>query len=346
MKKTVVAHAIMVAMIAGAPLVTSQEARAADVMHEEGEARFKEGVRLMKEGKYDEARLKFQQSYAVAPVDSVLINLALAEKGANMPVEALTHLRKYLASTGVEAKKKEARAGMLAQLEQQTSRIRIKGADALRVKVDGFEVPAVEQLDVMPGVHKVDAGELHREVNLAAGEMKVVDFTAQSSVAPVPSGPLPAPSASTTPSSSPPGPSPSVDVAPPPSTPESNSKTKWIVSGSVAGAGVVAVGVGVAFTAMAGAAKSDLDGKRASLGPGACPNGSTAGACSGVQSAAEDVKSKGTASVVSYVIGGALIAGGVGTYLLWPTKAEGGANAWLAPYVDRGGSGVVMGGSF
>jgi hypothetical protein len=314
----------------------------------ESDARFKEAVALQKIGKLEEARQKYLQALALERAPSILLNLALLEEDANHPVEALTYLRGYLAHPQAKADKvAKLKADMLPGLVALTAHAEIRAQPGAPVTIDGKEIgnaPLKESIDLMPGKHTFGAGAQSKELNLSAGETKIVDMTPPSATV------APPPTTVTPPASSAPGPG--VDIAPPPPTqpvtsrpPDDSSNTKWIVSGSLVGAGVVAAGIGIGFTAAAASAKSDLTAKQNALGPGACPNGSTAGQCGAVRTAADDVSSKNTASAVSYVIGGALIAGGIGTFLFWPSKDKS-SSAWFAPYMDRAGAGGAFGASF
>ncbi len=313
----------------------------------ESDARFKEAVALQKIGKLEDARQKYLQALALERAPSILLNLALLEEDANHPVEALTYLRGYLAHPQAKADKvAKLKADMLPGLVAQTAHAEIHAQPGAPVSIDGKEIgnaPLKDAVDLMPGKHTFGAGTQSKELSLSAGETKIVDITPPAAT-PAPPATTVAPPVST-------APSPGVDIAPPPTQPvtprpaDESSNTKWIVSGSLVGAGVVAAGIGIGFTAAAASAKSDLTAKQNALGPGACPNGSTTGQCGAVRTAADDVSSKNTASVVSYLIGGALVAGGIGTFLFWPSKDKS-SSAWFAPYMDRVGAGGAFGASF
>jgi hypothetical protein len=61
-----------------------------------GRKRFAEGVTALKNGKYEEARISFQQSYALKPAPAALRNLAAAELKTGHYVDAARHFAVYL----------------------------------------------------------------------------------------------------------------------------------------------------------------------------------------------------------------------------------------------------------
>jgi hypothetical protein len=64
-----------------------------------GRKRFTEGVAALKNGKFEEARVSFQQSYALKPVPAALRNLAAAELKTGRYLAAARHFTTYLKTT-------------------------------------------------------------------------------------------------------------------------------------------------------------------------------------------------------------------------------------------------------
>ena len=64
-----------------------------------GRQRFMEGVAALKNGKYEEARISFQQSYALKPAPAALRNLAATELKTGRYVDAARHFTTYLKTT-------------------------------------------------------------------------------------------------------------------------------------------------------------------------------------------------------------------------------------------------------
>ena len=64
-----------------------------------GRKRFAEGVTALKNGKYEDARISFQQSYALKPSPAALRNLAAAELKTGHYVDAARHFAVYLKTT-------------------------------------------------------------------------------------------------------------------------------------------------------------------------------------------------------------------------------------------------------
>jgi hypothetical protein len=64
-----------------------------------GRKRFTEGVAALKNGKYEAARVSFQQSYALKPAPAALRNLAATELKTGRYLEAARHFTTYLKTT-------------------------------------------------------------------------------------------------------------------------------------------------------------------------------------------------------------------------------------------------------
>jgi hypothetical protein len=64
-----------------------------------GRKRFAEGVTALKNGKYEDARISFQQSYALKPAPGALRNLAASELKTGRYVDAARHFAVYLKTT-------------------------------------------------------------------------------------------------------------------------------------------------------------------------------------------------------------------------------------------------------
>lgn len=77
------------------PRPRSDEPQDADV----GRRRFEEGIAALTNGKYEAARIAFQQSYALKPAPAALRNLAASELKTGRYVEAGRHFATYLKTT-------------------------------------------------------------------------------------------------------------------------------------------------------------------------------------------------------------------------------------------------------
>ena len=127
---------------------------------------FKEGSRLVQEGKWDEARDRYERSLALKRAAITLYSLGVAEEHTGRFVDALESYRAFLAEPPTPATEpwiapaKES----VASLEKKVARIEIAitpaTAPGLVVRVDGQVVPSLA-LDrprlVNPGAHEVTA---------------------------------------------------------------------------------------------------------------------------------------------------------------------------------------------
>lgn len=131
----------------------------------------------------------------------------------------------------------------------------------------------------------------------------------------------------------------------PPATPHDGSSARLPVSLAVGGVGLIGMGIGAGFLIHAGSVDSAAAAERERLGPGACRQNSSAECeeLAGLVGESDDAFNVGVASVA---VGGALIAGAVLTYLLWPDAQGGTAGRELLPYAtvaDPDGGGWRLG---
>ncbi|MDB5220803.1 MAG: dihydrolipoyl dehydrogenase, partial [Myxococcaceae bacterium] len=164
------------------------------------EARFKEGVSYAKQGKYDQARGSFLQTLALSPGSpKVLLNLAISEHGAGHPVEALGHLKMYLASPKVDPKKaQEIRQSLYEELWRATGHLKIQADRGDSIVLDGDvklgNAPLADVVDVSTGKHRVAGGSRTVEVTVSAGETKeILVATEHPAAAAAPIEPRPGP---------------------------------------------------------------------------------------------------------------------------------------------------------
>jgi hypothetical protein len=123
-----------------------------------------------------------------------------------------------------------------------------------------------------------------------------------------------------------------------------------ITSLSLLGAGAVGVGLGVVFGLQSQSEARSADGIRNDVGSGGCrPNGNPANPRCTTLSDTRDAQNRDAVlNIVFYVGGGALAAGAVAAWLLWPkAEAEPKASAaWIAPMVTPTHAGLRVGGAF
>jgi hypothetical protein len=306
---------VQAALLASA-LITPTLASADDAAMAEAQKRFTEGLERADSGKFDEARLKFLQAYAVLKAPAVLFNLASSEQKTNHDVEAIEHYRAFLRS-GVndtritDAMREKAKAN-IAELLKKVGQVEIDAPEGAKISVDSVvldEAPK-EPVAVAAGKHKIEAtfGGKVKSVTVDAkvGEIAKakLDFTA--------GGP---------------------DITTPPRVDDGGERTTvgWAVPISLAVLGVGGVVVGGVF---ASASQSSKD-ESATLGtPGVCAS-PTSTACAAYDAKRDDAESQATLSYVGYVAGGVLLAGAVATFLFWPKSGtpRNSSSLKLAPVV-------------
>ncbi|WP_394848206.1 hypothetical protein LZC95_12155 [Pendulispora brunnea] len=325
------------AALFGAPTVRAEPPTTLTRAQRESAEHTKRAFDAVKRADAETARLEFLQAYALAPSPKARWNLLVAEADSGHPLEALRHLRAYLADPRADPKKKDKATGLLAELAAQTGHLRIVAPAGVAVTVDGLAVTSeqrTEGLDVAPGKHAVEAvleGETeHREVDAAAGEPTEVSFEAppQETLIEAPTPIMPTPPREQKPVPPPVRERPSGISTPPVAT--------WILGGTA----VVALGTGIGFSLGAKYNRDKMDEN-----PRACatPNSPE---CARSKALADAGEFDALVAWIAYgTAGAALVAGG----LIWyfsPKAAPASRNATILPLISPGMSGVQLRTSF
>jgi hypothetical protein len=297
------------------------------------EEHFKTGLKHFDQGNYEAARQEFLKAQAITPRASVLRNLALSELHTNRPLDALEHLRAYLADASVSAAKRELAKQNYEEAFSRTGHIRLRTSDGATVLVDGqpWTKDLKDSIDVLPGNHALEArvGERNRRRDVDAPAGIVVDAELLLDEAP----------ATTVPTSA-------IVVAdgvdsPKPETPpvrqdvaEDGSSTRRLIGGSVGLLGVVLVGVGVGFAVDAGSKSSSADALRGQAGN--CSNADSS-ACQRLRELRSSYDSDKTAETILFPLGGIAIAAGI-ALVVWPSSG-----ARITPSVSKQGASLSFG---
>lgn len=280
--------------------------------NKEADTRYEEGVRFLKKGKFEEARVKLTQSFALDPLPNVALSLAIAEEGLGRHADALRHVKAFLAHPSADPKRvAEVQSTLYRDLWAKTGHLRILADAGVDVTVDAeapLRAPIRGTVDVMPGDHKVFAGTRAVGVFVVAGETKDVQIADTSSSAAPLHGSTPTPA-------SPPG-----TVGAPPNQTDSERApvAKYIVAGSLGLIGLVGIGTGVVLSIQGQDARSEGDALFAK--PSACDLTPTLAACTKAGELASRVNDKATVSTVFYVGGAVFLLGSAATLVMWPNK--------------------------
>jgi hypothetical protein len=140
-------------------------------------------------------------------------------------------------------------------------------------------------------------------------------------------------------------------------TPSSFLNGRSVMSLSLLIGGAVAVGMGAFFGLQSQSEKSTADGIFANPQPSgvhgdksACqpsPNASPNPLCQNLSDTRDAQNRDALVSDVLYIAGGALAAGAVASWFLWPKRQEEQVEkAWVAPMVGPAQAGVRVGGAF
>ncbi|AUX21385.1 hypothetical protein SOCEGT47_018670 [Sorangium cellulosum] len=192
---------------------------------------FIEGSELARQGRWEQARERYERSLELKRAPITLYSLGVAQQQTGQLVEALESFRAFLAEPSAPATKEyEPLARQAVQeLERRVAEIELRMSPAdvagLTVKIDGVAVPAAA-LDrprpVNPGHHEVTATapghrEARRNLSTAPGSRTVVLLSLErEAAAPSSSRAAPSPASAAPPSSS--TKPPRSSAAPPPSS--------------------------------------------------------------------------------------------------------------------------------
>jgi hypothetical protein len=290
----------------------------AAVADQEAEAQFRLGMQAVASGRAEEARIHFQEAYAIDPKSGTLKNLGLAE--SNLPeykVLAISHLRRWLRDGKRKPQERDVVLEVLRELKAATGHVTVDGAPAAATRallIDGNDANSVEQeggvFDVLPGHHVIVANagtqSQTREVDVSAGASVTVRFDPAASP-PGASGAAPRDTIATTP----------IEQSAPN---DSSSARTWATIG-LGGGAVVLFATGLYFGAKSSGAYNDAVRARSGTDRSTCALATTA-ACSSIGDSASTARTDHTVSVVLVTGGGLMAAGAIASWILMPKGDE------------------------
>ena len=322
-------------------MMTTTSSAWAQLVSEEADARFREGVHYAKVGKFEQARLSFTQAYAISADPATLWNLAAAEMKTGHSLDALRHFKSYMHGASTDPADLARAPKLLEQLQGETARVSIEAPAGAHLVVDGETLattaPLGEALDVMPGVHTIEARigaqSARSSITAPRGQIVVVKLSLDEPATVGPSLPPVADHSSA-----------KANVTPPPAEPTPSSSTKWIVGGGAIGLGVVSAIVGIGFVAGANSAASDVTKLETQTPQGCAGTLASTSGCQARQSATDNKTRDSNMSVGFLAAAGALVGGGVVAMIFWPKASA--SNVGVAPMLSPQSAGAVLSGHF
>ncbi|MBI5537369.1 MAG: hypothetical protein HY898_31895 [Deltaproteobacteria bacterium] len=309
------------------------------------ETLFREGKRLMDLKNYNEACPKFADSYKTEAATGTLLALALCHEAQGKTASAWAEYNDAAARARNEGSKdrEQAARDRAAALESKLSKLTLRIASetaslqGLTVKRDGAVQPSAAwgvPVPVDPGDHTIDVSAparlaFHTVIQVGpGGDRKEVTVPALLA-APADQPPV----ASTQPTTQP---QPPIRPEPGPAPVEGSQTSTLRTAGWVVGGlGVVGLGLGTVFAVQAMGKNSDS--KSDCSGDACGPQGF---------SDRTDAVSAGNRATVGFLIGGALVAGGVTMILLGGSSSDPkSARLRAAPAVGTGSVGFMLGGT-
>ncbi len=308
-----------------------RQAAAQDVDHE-AETQYRLGLEAANHGRAEEARIHFQESYAIDQKPGTLRNLAVVEAALpDYKVLALRHLRQWLRGGKGKPEVRQSAADLLRELLAATGHVILQGVDpgvAHAVTIDGTDAYSMEQeggvIDVLQGHHtilaNIGAGQ-KREVDVPAGATVTVRFDpspppTQPSVAPVPllhpaADAHPAPAATT-----------STETAP---------LRIWATVGLGVGAGVL-LATGLYFGAQSTSDINKAVQERSSISGNSCV-GSSSALCADLNNSRSTGNTDHAISTVLLTGSAVFAAGALASWFFLPKTREGSS---VTPLVGSG----------
>lgn len=259
------------------------------------------------------AYVLYRQSFDVYPSFDVAGNLGLTEADFGLYADAANHLS-YCLRNYPSAESREMRGEVEKRLREVWEEV---GAVEVRVDVEGATVsigdeeigttPLSAPYFVKPGQYLVRAEKggkvTEKDVEVGATEQAQVDLGLKEALA-VAAKPV-------------------------------YSRYRVPVSATVAGLGAVGLGVGVGFMVHSGAKKRDVEELSAALADddAICVGQDSDPRCAQVDEDARDAQVAKGIGVTGLAAGGALLAGGVLLYFLWPKSKKSTALESVRPLV-------------
>jgi hypothetical protein len=327
--------------------------------------RFLEGVAAVDMGKYEAARLAFQQAYALKPHPSILRNLGQAEFQVGRYVEAARHLSTFLRDTTFGAGDERAAAQKtLAQSEAKIGRLVVEVVEGSEVSVDGelvghsplgsdpfYVEPGQRTVRIRKegyvpyeGVHTFEGGrttDLRIDLRPSTTEPSLSTALDQPFARPdllsvPPAKEQPAPQAASAP-----------PAAAPANAPRPASSGLVVALATTGGLTVVSAGVWLGF-ALEGASLQRQEDRLRPQVQGMCTGADAPESpCGQLLDTSQRRATANQVATIGAVAAGVSVAAFVASWLFWPKTAPGTVGtSLLVPRVGADGTGVDFVGAF
>jgi hypothetical protein len=347
----------------GAPNLQAQTAD--DPTTVAARARFKEGVALSEQGRYEDARAAFLQAYALKKHPDVLLNLADSCLKSNHVLEAERYFSQYLReATDAKAEKRQAAEKGRADARAKLGRIEVSAPSGTEVTIDSDRVgttPLDGPVFVEAGAHTVkfkgaDGATDSQSISVLAGQQRTATFGKGGATPPATTTPpTTTPPTTTPPTTTPPtdGTNTTTTTTPPGGSVDTTTPTKKsnplappknmvpvYIGGGVA---LVSFGVAIAVGVISKGAAQDSANKVAAdirahnppahvCGPPVASS-NFAAACSALTSDNNDVNTDATIGNIAIGVGVVAVIGTVIYYFAAPKKDPAETTKATAPIV-------------
>lgn len=304
---------------------------------------WEEGKARAQEGRWEEAWAAFSQAYALNPTLNIRYNLAMSAFHTKRYVQSARLMREIIEGCDATCPEKirSTTPERLQEAEQHVARISVRTLGGARILVDGESVDqnvARKTWHVSPGAHEVVVHQGQHSatkiVKVAAGQQEIVTFDFE---APPKSPEAPSESGST--------PVASLDPVSPEDDSVSTSRDASIL---IVGGSLTALGAGVAtvFTLKARSADKEAERLRSDMGDSddSLCVGSLRPLCDDLASANDERETSARFAKITWIVTGALGAGTLATYFLWPKQTS--ATALTIVPLGNQFSGLVVTGGF
>jgi tetratricopeptide (TPR) repeat protein len=197
-------RAAALAAVVGVSLTLLAAGAGAQTLRQRAEATLRSGNQHYDRGEFERALESYREAQELFPSYKIDYNIGVALQALKRPIEALTHLRRFLgqARGRAEAAKIEQCRRRIAKLRDEVGGIRLTGAPpGAEVQIDGKaagQTPLADEVYLMPGSHRVEVSAtgylpFEQTLQLEAGDHPTVTVTLRPREAPVPrhAAPLP-----------------------------------------------------------------------------------------------------------------------------------------------------------